>query len=554
VAVAPALWLAGTMTPALEEALATAQEQLVASDIAAVTCRTVATLEDALAAAGEAPYVLIAQVGTVFEKDCLAELASAGEECPSTSVFYVDDDVITPEGTFEEGRLKPDFDPYLLCERAYLGETLYLATPVAKRLVAAAAKELAHTTPATPAAVLGEVHTTLRKELCAQVGEGAAKEASQEPALIVSHCARVLAHYLAPLTREQGSFARACVEEDPVTPPLTAPAGAVRVVVAHRSSHSTAQLERCLATLTPALQAREGSITVIGEAVAPELAARYPGVAFVAAPAAGTKAAAQAAAHKARLNAVLTQQDAAPAPAAPAPAAVSAAAPAPAAQPAATPQVEVASTLYEALNLALNAGNEPYLLFVDEACSFGGAQWLEALVASVSQPGVAVVGPAIEYPNGLFKSTGVCLPKGDPRNMNYLLSSAFCGYGALERHRRRVSSVSKDCFITTRAVFAQLGGLAPDLSHYYGVHDLCLRAGAAGLVTLYEPAARVTTTRWIDTPLDEPDYRDMRNRALATHAALDAGAFRMRWSQYFATGDGFYGRALAAHLANYQLL
>jgi hypothetical protein len=131
--------------------------------------------------------------------------------------------------------------------------------------------------------------------------------------------------------------------------------------------------------------------------------------------------------------------------------------------------------------------------------------WLEALLArqdSRKAAPAAIVGGRTVFPNGLIDHAGLQFS---------LLRHAFvpsARFGAASLHEARVPRlcpVGSGLVLIRHAALAELGGLAEDLPGQELI-DYCLRAFAAGMESVYEPAAYAIShgPMW-ETPMSDAD-------------------------------------------------
>jgi N-acetylglucosaminyl-diphospho-decaprenol L-rhamnosyltransferase len=144
-----------------------------------------------------------------------------------------------------------------------------------------------------------------------------------------------------------------------------------------------------------------------------------------------------------------------------------------------------------------------------------GAGAVDALVAALdADPGLALVGPRIEEPDGSLYPSARTFP-----GVVDALGHAFLGlvapgnrftrrYRMLDWDHSRagdVDWVSGSCFLVRRSAWEALGGFEEAYFMFAEDVDLCWRAGRAGLRVGYEPAGRVVHVKGVST--DQAPYR-----------------------------------------------
>ena len=142
--------------------------------------------------------------------------------------------------------------------------------------------------------------------------------------------------------------------------------------------------------------------------------------------------------------------------------------------------------------------------------------WLDALLGTFDQhPDAGLAGARLVYPDGrLQEAGGVVFADGSGWNYGRFGDPADCRYGYL----RDADYCSGAAIALPRALFQRLGGFDTRYAPaYYEDTDLAFVVRAAGLRTLYQPAATVVhdegTTSGTD-PTTGPKAAQVRNRAI----------------------------------------
>jgi O-antigen biosynthesis protein len=143
---------------------------------------------------------------------------------------------------------------------------------------------------------------------------------------------------------------------------------------------------------------------------------------------------------------------------------------------------------------SIERGAGKYIVWIDSAARPADAESVLILLEYAQLAPVAVVGGrTTEARTGHLLQAGIVI--GDQGQPRY----AYAGlppfpqrnfYLNLKDLPREVSAVHAGCCAVRREVWQDLGGLRPDLPLALGMHDLCLRAGAAGYDVFYTPLAR----------------------------------------------------------------
>jgi GT2 family glycosyltransferase/tetratricopeptide (TPR) repeat protein len=163
-------------------------------------------------------------------------------------------------------------------------------------------------------------------------------------------------------------------------------------------------------------------------------------------------------------------------------------------------------------NLAVAANDAAIVVFANNDVEALTTGWDDRLRDDLARPEIGVVGVRLLYPDGTLQHAGVALGGVEGRPVHEGLHSAPGEGGPLGRwlRRRSVSSVTGAFMAMRREVFDSLGGFDENLAIGYNDTDLCLRARAAGLRILYDPAIALT-------------HHESRTRGLNQHGE------RVRW-------------------------
>jgi GT2 family glycosyltransferase len=168
----------------------------------------------------------------------------------------------------------------------------------------------------------------------------------------------------------------------------------------------------------------------------------------------------------------------------------------------------VAAPVAAAFGAAANAGaaatSSSAIAFVDGA-EASSADWQRVLLAVLDDAGVA--GPCIRWDDGTRDECGMLVSNAPLSLRGFDLQS----FSSL-RERAIVDVVPRDCIVTKRMLFDELGGFAEDLGSALEVIDYCLRASERGERMVCEPAATFIRR----APADVADaQRGERERAFA---------------------------------------
>ena len=153
--------------------------------------------------------------------------------------------------------------------------------------------------------------------------------------------------------------------------------------------------------------------------------------------------------------------------------------------------------------------------------------WLSPLCAQALRPDVAAAGARLLYPDGRLQHCGLVVGlTGAAGHVLGGLPGNEPGYLRMATAARECSAVTGACLATRRDVFELLNGFDETLGVDLNDVDYCLRAAAAGLRTVYEPAAELI-------------HHESPSRGTAGGVG-DVVKFVDRWKGYISAGDRYF--------------
>lgn len=142
-------------------------------------------------------------------------------------------------------------------------------------------------------------------------------------------------------------------------------------------------------------------------------------------------------------------------------------------------------------NFGAREARGDYLVLLNNDTAIVRGDWLDALLNHAQRPEVGMVGAKLLYPNGQVQHAGLLL--GLHGMAGYPFSGAQAGAPGYMRRLeidQNYSAVSAACLMVRRTLYDELGGMdAEAFPLICGDMDLCLRARAAGYLTVWTPHA-----------------------------------------------------------------
>ncbi|GAB3505058.1 glycosyltransferase [Pseudoxanthomonas daejeonensis] len=144
-----------------------------------------------------------------------------------------------------------------------------------------------------------------------------------------------------------------------------------------------------------------------------------------------------------------------------------------------------------ARNLAAESLADGFVLFLDAEAAVLDPRWLHGLLNHGQRPEVGITGAKTVAANGTITHAGLVPGLHAGRGRVFAGQPVGAGgYMGRLQVAQDYAAVSSSCMLVEREVFAALGGFDADAFPDQGSDvDLCLRAGAAGRLTVWTPDA-----------------------------------------------------------------
>jgi GT2 family glycosyltransferase len=137
-------------------------------------------------------------------------------------------------------------------------------------------------------------------------------------------------------------------------------------------------------------------------------------------------------------------------------------------------------------------------------------EWLSEMVSRVMQPGVAMVGARLSYPNGTIQHGGVILGAAGIAGHAHAGLRHEHGYFARAHLAQNLSAVTAACAVVRREVYLQLGGFDENLAVTFNDIDFCLRLREAGYRIVWTPHAEPIHHESASRGFDDSTPRQIR--------------------------------------------
>ncbi|WCL55128.1 glycosyltransferase family 2 protein [Gimibacter soli] len=200
-------------------------------------------------------------------------------------------------------------------------------------------------------------------------------------------------------------------------------------------------------------------------------------------------------------------------------------------------------------NAAAKATDADYLLFLNNDTLALTEGWDQTLRGYLARPEVGIVGARLLYEDGTIQHAGVIFHSvvdGAQEGMGDTCDDGLY----LDRTRRphRTLAVFGAFLGCRRDVFDRIGGFdEDDLGIGYSDYEICFKAGAAGLATLYVPALTLSHFE------SKSRGYDAQDRAKSAREEAERDHMRAKWGATFA-GDPWYPSLFARQGKAFQAI
>lgn len=133
-----------------------------------------------------------------------------------------------------------------------------------------------------------------------------------------------------------------------------------------------------------------------------------------------------------------------------------------------------------------------YLLLLSADTAMISEHWLGEMLNHAQRGEVGVVGAKLLSAEGQIAHAGLVLGLEGPVGAPFV-GQALDAAGYMQRLQvdQNLSAVGSDCMLVLKQLFVELGGFDAQLAEAYQSTDFCLRAAAAGFLTVWTPHAQL---------------------------------------------------------------
>jgi O-antigen biosynthesis protein len=140
------------------------------------------------------------------------------------------------------------------------------------------------------------------------------------------------------------------------------------------------------------------------------------------------------------------------------------------------------------INLGARHGEGEHLLLLNDDMEVIAPDWIERLAMYSELAGIGAVGGRLLLEDGRIQHAGILFENGGyPGHIYRGFSRDFAGYSNNVLVAQNYLATTGACLMTPRGAFDDVGGLDTGFPLNYNDMDYCLKLGANGLRTVYDP-------------------------------------------------------------------
>lgn len=203
---------------------------------------------------------------------------------------------------------------------------------------------------------------------------------------------------------------------------------------------------------------------------------------------------------------------------------------------------------YSAINnFGITYSKGEYLVLLNNDIEILTQDWLEQLLGNCQRNDVGIVGTRLYYPDNTYQHAGIVVGiDGIAANMYPGMRREREGYLHKAALQLNYSAVTAAFLMIRRSVFEEIGGFEEQLAVAFNDVDLCLRAGAAGYLVVYDPY--VEAYHYESKSRGKEDTKEKIHRF-----GQEIEFFRKRWIRLLKDGDPYYNPNFSLKKCNYAL-
>lgn len=175
-----------------------------------------------------------------------------------------------------------------------------------------------------------------------------------------------------------------------------------------------------------------------------------------------------------------------------------------------------------------------YLIFLNNDTEILTSDWIEELLGNCQRPEVGITGAKLYYPDDKIQHAGVIVGLGGVAGHAFSCHDRKDpGYFARAIVQQDLSAVTAACFMVSRKIYDEVGGMEIQLQVAFNDVDFCLKVRDKGYLVVYNPNVELyhyesKSRGFEDTPRKHARFE------------REVNFMKARWEKVLSKGDPYY--------------
>jgi len=198
-------------------------------------------------------------------------------------------------------------------------------------------------------------------------------------------------------------------------------------------------------------------------------------------------------------------------------------------------------------NYAVSKIESDYMIFLNNDTEIISKEWIEAMLEFGQRVDVGAVGALLYYPNDTIQHAGIIIGIGGVagHSHKYFKRKSHGYYGRIQEVHN-LSAATAACMLTRRSVFEEVNGFDDNLSHALNDVDYCLKIKEKGYMIVYTPYAELYHHESLSRGFEDSPEKQAR-------FSKEVEYMREKWSEVIDRGDPYYNNNLTLERENFTI-
>lgn len=185
-------------------------------------------------------------------------------------------------------------------------------------------------------------------------------------------------------------------------------------------------------------------------------------------------------------------------------------------------------------NFGISFAKGEYLILLNNDTEILTPNWIEELLSHCQRPEVGITGSKLYYPDDKIQHAGVIIGLGGIAGHAFSCQSRKDpGYFARAIVQQDLSAVTAACFMVSRAIYEEVGGMEEQLQVAFNDVDFCLKVRDKGYLVVYNPNVELYHYESKSRGLEDTPRKHARFER-------EVNFMKARWEKVLEKGDPYY--------------